>query len=78
MILIDLQKAFDKINYQVLLGKLYAIGFSAKTIAWFKSHLSDRALKVKISNHFWDLSKISCCVSQESILGHPYKQKILP
>ena len=52
MILIDLQKAFDKINYQVLLGKLYAIGFSAKTIAWFKSHLSDRALKVKISNHF--------------------------
>ena len=35
MILIDLQKVFDKINHEILLGKLYAIGFSEKAIAWF-------------------------------------------
>ena len=69
MILIDLQKAFDTINYEILLGKLHAIGFSQKTVAWFKSYLSDRAFKVNINNHFSDLSKISCTVPQGSILG---------
>ena len=67
MILIDLQKAFDKINHEVLLGKLHAIGFFEKTVAWFKSYLSDRAFKVNINNHFPDLSKISCGVPQGSI-----------
>ena len=69
MILIDLQKAFDTINHDILLGKLHAIGFSEKTVAWFKSYLSDRAFKVNINNHFSDLSKISCGVPQGSILG---------
>ena len=44
MILIDHQKAFDTINHRILLCKLHAIGFSVKTVAWFKSHLSDRAI----------------------------------
>ena len=69
MILINLQKAFDTINYEILLGKLHAIGFSQKTVAWFKSYLSDRAFKVNINNHFSDLSKINCGITQGSILG---------
>ena len=40
MILIDLQKAFNTINHQVLLGKLHAIGFSERALTWFKSYLS--------------------------------------
>ena len=69
MILIDLQKAFDTINHEILLGKLHAIGFSEKTVAWFKSYLSDRAFKVNINNHSSDLFKIPCGVAQRSILG---------
>ena len=38
MILIDLQKFFDKTNPEILLGKLHVIGFSEKTIAWFISY----------------------------------------
>ena len=34
-----------------------------------QKHLSDRAVKVNINNHFSDLSKISCGVPQRSILG---------
>ena len=69
MILIDLLKVFDTINHEILLGKLHAIVFSEKTVAWFKSYLSDRAFKVNINNHFSDLSKIYCRVPQGSILG---------
>ena len=69
VILTDLQNAFDTINHEILLGKLHAIGFSEKTVAWFKSYLSDRAFKVNINNYFSDLSKISCGVPQGSILG---------
>ena len=54
MMLINLQKAFNTINHEVILGKLHAIGFSEKTIAWFKSYLSDRAFKVNTNNHFSD------------------------
>ena len=69
MILIDLQKAFDTISHEILLGKLHAICFSKKTVAWFKSYLSGRAFKVYINSHFSDLSKIYCGVPQGSILG---------
>ena len=69
MILIDLQKAFDTISHEIFLGKLHAIGFSEKTVAWFKSYFSGRAFKVNINNHFSDLSKIYCGIPQGSILG---------
>ena len=69
MILIDLQKAFDTISHEILLGKLHAIGFSKRTVAWFKSYLSGRAFKVYINSHFSDLSKIYCGVPQGSVLG---------
>ena len=68
MILIDLQKAFDTRNHEILLGKLHPIPFSEKTVAWFKSYLSDRAFKVNINHHFSDLSEINCDVPQGSFL----------
>ena len=40
-----------------------------KTVAWFKSYLSDQAFKVNINNHFSDLYKINCGIPQGSILG---------
>ena len=42
MILIDLQKVIDTIDHDILLQKIYAIGFSKHTIDWFKSHLSNK------------------------------------
>ena len=41
MILVELQKAFDTIDHDILLKKLSAIGFSNHTIGWFKSYLSN-------------------------------------
>ena len=42
MILIDLQKAVDTMNHNILLKKKSSIGFSSQSIAWFGSYLSNR------------------------------------
>ena len=69
MILIDIQKAFDTIDHEILLQKLKAIKFSESTIKWFKSYLSERIFLVNIEKKLSDLGKISCGVPQGSILG---------
>ena len=69
MILIDLQKAFDKINHKVLLQKLKGIIFSKQSIQWFRSHLCDWIFLVETENKLFDFGKTSCGVPQSSILG---------
>ena len=69
MILIDLQKAFNTIDHEILLQKLKAIKFSESTIKWFKSYLSERIFLVNIENKLSDFGEISCGVPQGSILG---------
>ena len=69
MILIDLQKAFDTIDHEILLPKLKAIKFSESTIKWFKSFLSEGIFLVNLENKLSDFEEISCAVPQGSILG---------
>ena len=69
MILIDLQKAFDTTNHDILLKKLSVIGFSDHTVKWFQSYLSNRKFTVNLDNSFSEVSNISCGVPQGSILG---------
>ena len=68
MILIDLRKIFDIIDHDVLLQKLYAIGFSKCTVNWFKSYLSNRFFKVNLGNNFSQPASVSCGVPQGFIL----------
>ena len=69
MILIDLQKAFNTINHEILLKKLEAIGFSNKCIRWFRSYLYERIFFIEIENQLSDYEKVSRGVPQGSILG---------
>ena len=69
MILIDLQKAFDTIDHDVLLQSFYALGFSKHTINWFQSHLSKRLFLVNLGNIFSQPAPVSCGIPQDSILG---------
>ena len=68
MILIDLQKAFETINHEILLKKLEAIGFSDQCIRWFRSYLYERLFSIEIENQLSDFGKVSCGVPQGSIL----------
>ena len=69
MILIDLQKAFDTIDHEILLQKLTAMKFSKSNIKWFKSYPSESIFLANIENKLSDFGKISCGVPQGSILG---------
>ena len=71
MILIDLQKTFDTIDHDVLLQKLYAIGFWKHTVNYFQSYSSNRSFLVKLGNNFTQPASVSCGVPQGSILGPP-------
>ena len=67
MTLIDLQKAFDTINHDILIKKLSIGGFPDHTVKWLQSYLSNRKFTVNLENSF---SKVYICgVPQGSILG---------
>ena len=69
MALIDLQKAFDTIDHDILLQKLYAIGFSKHSVNWFRSYLINRTFLVNLGNAFSQPACVSSGVPQGSILG---------
>ena len=73
MILIDLQKAFDTVNHNILLKKMEFIGFSEETTKWFKSCLSNRKFKVNIKirawkHPFWSSSRIHFRTTRFSVV----------
>ena len=55
MVLIDLQKAFDTIDHDIVLIKMKYIGFSSETIKWFKSYLTKRSFIVSIDKFYSNL-----------------------
>ena len=69
MILINLQKAFDTINHDILIKKMTFLGFSEETTNWFKSYLTNRKFIVHINNSFSEPGNLLCGVPQGSILG---------
>jgi len=69
MILIDLQKAFDTINHDILINKMKYLSFSEEVTLWFKSYLANRKFKVHIKKTFSEPGNLLCGVPQGSILG---------
>ena len=55
MIRIALQKAFDTIDHEI-----ECMGFSRKTILWFKSYLNNRTFQVNIEDEYSNPGKLKC------------------
>ena len=69
IVMIDLQKAFDTVDHDILLQKLKALGFDPLAIKWFESYLKSRNKTTEINGIFSDPKVVPCEVPQGSILG---------
>ena len=68
-VFIDLQKAFDTVDHEILISKLDHYGIRGNTKAWFKSYLSGRSQYVSISGTKSNYKPIKHGVPQGSVLG---------
>ena len=69
VIYMDLSKAFDSLNHELLITKLRCYGLDQNAAEFFKSYLSNRYQCCKINNTLGDWRKIIAVVPQGSILG---------
>ena len=68
-VFIDLSKAFDTVNHEILLAKLHHYGVRGTSLKWFESYLSDREQFVNYNGYSSSHKKVKCEVPQGSILG---------
>ena len=69
VIYMDLSKAFDSLNHELLIAKLKCYGLDQHAVEFFRSHLSNRCQCCKVNNTLGDWRKIIAGVPQGSILG---------
>lgn len=69
MAMLAFQKAFDTLNYQILISKLKAMGFNGEAVLWVLSYLTGRVQRVEAAGALSDLSDLTCRVPQGSTLG---------
>ena len=69
-VFIDLSKAFDTVNHQILLAKLKYYGVNKLTHNWISDYLKNRKQFINYGNSkFTTLEEVICGVPQGSILG---------
>ena len=68
-ILLDLSKAFDLVDHNILLYKLNCYQFNDECLLWFKSYLDQRQQQVAVTGKLSTSKHISSRVPQSSVLG---------
>ena len=68
-LLTDLSKAFDCIDYELLIAKLYAYGFDKSYLYFINSYLKGRKRRTKINSSYNAFAEIHLGIPQGSILG---------
>ena len=66
---IDFRKAFDTVNHEILLDKLYFYGIRGVAHDWFRSYLSNRQQCVEYNNVTSNVLNMKCGVPKGSNLG---------
>lgn len=66
---LDLSKAFDSVNHEILLKKMNHYGIRGHVLRWFKNYLSSRKQVVAINSQISDEITCKIGVPQGSVLG---------
>ena len=69
VVFLNLKKAFNTVDHEILLKKMNQCGIQGKTLDWFKSHLTNRTQRCSINGCLSDFSTLKCGVPQGTILG---------
>ena len=65
----DLSKAFDTLNHNLVVAKLKAYGLNLNAASFIMSYLTNRYQRCKIEDSFSECKRIIARVSQRPILG---------
>ena len=68
-VFIDLKKAFDTVNHQILIAKLENLGIKGDLLLWISNYLHDSQQKTIANNTILESLHVECGVPQGSILG---------
>jgi len=68
-VLMDLSKAFDCMNHELLLAKLNAYGLDKRSLMLINSYLTNRWQRVKVNTSFSKWTELLLGVPQGSVLG---------
>lgn len=68
-VFVDLQKAFDTVDHNILVKKLYHYGIRGIPLDLFKSYLSSRTQFVTVNGVSYNMAEIKYGVPQGSVLG---------
>ena len=69
VVFLDLKKAFDTVDHEILLSKLNHYGIQGNAYKWFKSYLNKRTQICSVNGSLSSKCSLNCGVPQGTILG---------
>jgi hypothetical protein len=73
-IFLDLSKAFDLVNRDILLRKMTRMGIRGVALKWFQSYLETRGQKVELAYRCIETNEITNSLSRERPIRHGVPQ----
>ena len=68
-VFLDISKAFDTVNHEILLSKLAFYGIRGVANTWIRSYLNNRKQYCTHAGTRSDIGTVTCGVPQGSVLG---------